>query len=55
MRGERVSSSSLGPGRLSVTERTGDGQDALDAFIVGLYQETFNLVVSYINRFVFLS
>lgn len=36
--------------RISITDRVGDGMEALNAFIVGLYQETFNLVISLINR-----
>lgn len=37
--------------RVSITDRVGDGMEALNAFIVGLYQETFNLVISLVNRY----
>lgn len=36
--------------KLSITDRPGDGMEALEAFIIGLYRETFALIVSLINR-----
>lgn len=36
--------------KLSITDRPGDGMEALEAFIIGLYRETFSLIISLINR-----
>lgn len=52
---EKLTRKHIGPTRLSldkisITDRPGDGQEALEAFLVGLYRELFNAVVCLINK-----